>query len=257
MRIKTPNIEMLNAVDTKRKLLQSVAAIFHPLGYFSPVILAAKLLLHKLWINGIDWHLPLNTQYLDEWKAIATVLKRISTIAIPRFIGIDEITPDTNYYLLCFCDAPKFAFPTTIYLRISNHKCQVNLLFAKCRLPPKKGTTLPRLELLGTLVGVQCLNFVEKELRLPIHKRILWTDSQCVLHWLVTKKLLNAFVENRLKEIRAQSNLNYRYLASSDNPADISMRSKTIEELENSSLWWKGPNWLTLPEHAWPTWDMP
>ena len=98
---------------------------------------------------------------------------------------------------------------------------------------------------------------MQKELRLPIHKRILWADSQCVLHWLVSKKLLNAFVENRLKEIRAQSNLNYRYIASSDNPADISTRSKTIEELENSSLWKKGPNWLTLPEHASPTWDMP
>ena len=255
--IHAPNIEMLNAVDTKRKLLQAVAAIFDPLGYFSPVILAAKLLLHKLWINGIDWDLPLNTQYLDEWKAIATELERISTIAIPRFIGIDEITPDTNYYLFCFCNASKFAFSTTIYLRISNHESQVNLLFAKRPLPPKKGTTLPRLELLGTLIGVRCLNFVQKELRLPIHKRILWTDSQCVLHWLVSKKLLNAFVENRLKEIRAQSNLNYPHIASTDNPADISTRSKTIEELENSSLWRKGPNWLTLPEHAWPTWDMP
>ena len=47
LRIKAPNIEMLNAVDTKRKLLQAVAAIFDPLGYFSPVTLAAKLLLHK------------------------------------------------------------------------------------------------------------------------------------------------------------------------------------------------------------------
>ena len=210
LRIKAPNIEMLNAVDTKRKLLQTVATIFDPLGYFSTVILAAKLLLHKLWINGINWDLPLNTQYLDELKAIATELERISTIAIPRFIGIAEITPDTNYYLLCFCDVSKFAFSTTIYLRISNHECQVNLLFAKCCLPPKKETTLPRLELLGTLIGVQCLNFMQKELRLPIHKRILWTNSQCVLHWLVSKKLLNAFVENRLKEIRAQSNLNYR-----------------------------------------------
>ena len=191
-----------------------------------------KLFLHKLWITGIDWDLPLNTQYLHEWKAIASELEKISTIAIPRFTGIDEITPDTNYYLLCFCDASKFSFSTTIYLRISNHECQVNLLFAKCRLPHKQGTTLPR-------------------------KRILWTDSQCVLHWLVSKKLLNAFVENRLKNIRAQSNLNYRYIASSDNPADISTRIKTIEELENSSLWKKGPNWLTLPEHAWPTWDLP
>ena len=66
LRIRAPNIEMLNAVDTERKLLQAIAAIFDPLGYFSPAILEAKLLLHKLWINGVDWDLPLNTQYLDE-----------------------------------------------------------------------------------------------------------------------------------------------------------------------------------------------
>ena len=109
---------------------------------------------------------------------------------------------------------------------------QVNLLFAKCRLPPKKGTTLPRLERLGTLIGVRCLNFVQKELRLPIHTRILWTDSQCVLHWLVSKKLSNAFVENHLKEIRAQSNLNYRYIASSDNPTDQNAKQSKTDSME-------------------------
>ena len=35
------------------------------------------------------------------------------------------------------------------------------------------------------------------------------------------------------------------------------MRSKTAEELENLSLWWRGPTWLTLPEQSWPTWDIP
>ena len=35
------------------------------------------------------------------------------------------------------------------------------------------------------------------------------------------------------------------------------MRSKTVEELENSSLWWRGPTWLTLPEQSWPNWDIP
>ena len=164
--------------------------IFDPFGYFSPIILAAKLLLQKLWINGIDWNEPLSSQYLWEWKAFAIELEKISTITIPRFIGINEITEEMSYYLLCFCDASKVAFSTTIYLKTSNHKCQVNLLLAKSCLPPKKGTTLPRLELLETLIGVRCLNFVQRKLRLPIQKRFLWTDSQCVLLWLTSKKLL-------------------------------------------------------------------
>ena len=30
-----------------------------------------------------------------------------------------------------------------------------------------------------------------------------------------------------------------------------------VEELEISSLWWRGPTWLTLLEQSWPTWDIP
>ena len=78
---------MLNAVDTRRKLLQAVAMIFDPLGYFSQIILAAKLLFQKLWINGIDWDEPLSSQYLCEWKAVAIELKKISTITLPDLLG--------------------------------------------------------------------------------------------------------------------------------------------------------------------------
>jgi len=42
--------------------------------------------------------------------------------------------------------------------------------------------TLPRLELLGVLIGVRAANFITKELKLPISRRYLWTDSECVLH---------------------------------------------------------------------------
>ena len=130
-------------------------------------------------------------------------------------------------------------------------------MLAKCHLPLKKGTTLPRLKLLGTLIGVCCHNFLQRELRLPIKEPFLWTDSQSVLLWLASKNLLSIFVENHLKEIRAQSDLHYRYIASIGNPEDISTRNKTVEKLENSSLWWRGPTWLTLPEQSWPTWDIP
>ena len=70
--------------------------IFDPLSCFSPIILAAKLLLQKLWINGIDWDEPLSSQYLCEWKAVAIELEKILMITIPRFIRINEITEETS-----------------------------------------------------------------------------------------------------------------------------------------------------------------
>ena len=51
------------------------------------------------------------------------------------------------------------------------------------------------------LIGIRATKFVTKELRLKIARKIIWTDSQCVLHWLKTKKPLSVFIENCIEEI--------------------------------------------------------
>ena len=51
------------------------------------------------------------------------------------------------------------------------------------------------------LIGIRAIKFVTKELKLKMARRIFWTDSQCVLHWLKTKKPLSVFIENRIEEI--------------------------------------------------------
>ena len=90
----------------------------------------------------------------------------------------------------------------------------MNLVFAKTRLVPVakgrkkcKKLTVPRLELMGALIGVCAANFVAAELKLPLMEQILWTDSQCVLYWLKPKKPLPVFIENRVREIRSKNDL--------------------------------------------------
>ena len=48
-----------------------------------------------------------------------------------------------------------------------------------------------------------------KVLGLNVSKRILWTNSWCVLHWLKTKKPLAVFIENRAKEILMEKNITF------------------------------------------------
>ena len=111
--------------------------------------------------------------------------------------------------LLIFSDASVHCYATAVYLRsVEENSIKV---FAKTRLVPvakgrKKCTklTIPRLELMGVLIGVRAANLVAVELKLTITERILWTDSQCVLHWLKTRKPLSVFVENRVRKIRSQ-----------------------------------------------------
>ena len=121
----------------------------------------------------------------------------------------------------------------------------------------KKEITFPRLELLAVTIGVCAANFVAKELKLYSIKRILWTDSTCVLHWLKTNRQLPLFMENRVAEIRRSSDITFRYIPSDQNPADLPTRGLPVNELSNASLWWHGPMWLEKPEELWPEYSLP
>ena len=116
-------------------------------------------------------------------------MKELFTIFVPRHIGGE------NPQLLCFCDASEKAYATVIYVKtLYEGKADVNPLFSKSKIAPKQKTSIPRLELLVLLIGMRSLKFVSKELKLENTKITLWTDSQCVLNWIKTKKLLSVFV---------------------------------------------------------------
>lgn len=76
------------------------------------------------------------------------------------------------------------------------HRTKTSLIFAKSRIAPIKGATIPRLELLAVLIGVRAAHFVIKQLELKTKTSVmLWSDSKCVLHWIQNfSKLLSRFV---------------------------------------------------------------
>ena len=123
-------------------------------------------------------------------------------------------------------------------------------------IAPNKPTTIPRLELLAVLIGIRGLKFVESSLQIPIKKKILWTDSTCVLNWIKSNKPLPTFVENRLKEIRDQNDVEYHYVNTKENPADMASRGRKLRDLIKDELWRHGPHWLCEREAAWPHWDI-
>ena len=123
-------------------------------------------------------------------------------------------------------------------------KSRVNLIFYKARITPKKAMSIPRLELMALLIGVHSLKFVSKECGLESTQRIIWTDSQCVLNWLKNKKPLSVFLKNRIAEITNEKNIEFRYISTKNNPADLPSRGMISKELKQSTLWWNGSEWL-------------
>ena len=170
---------------------------------------------------------------------------------LQRFIGNKEAE------LLCFYDASSKAYETTIYLRCQETgQAIINLIFSKSRIAPLKETSLPRLELLAVLIGTRSINFITQSLQLEIHRKTLWTDSQYVLHWLKSKKILTRFVQRKIDQIRSNKGIKFRCVSTDKNPADITSRGCTVKMLNGNEFWWHGPTWLRKDHDDWPTWNV-
>ena len=65
-----------------------------------------------------------------------------------------------------FSDASNFAYSASAYLRMVDKDCSIHCSFVmgKCRNAPLKRPTIPRLELMGSLMAVRLSNMVKTEL---------------------------------------------------------------------------------------------
>ena len=53
------------------------------------------------------------------------------------------------------------------------------------------------------------MTYIEKELKLPVIQKTVWLDSQYVLGWIESKKSLATFIDNRIKEIKRNKDINF------------------------------------------------
>jgi hypothetical protein len=128
---------------------------------------------------------------------------------------------------------------------------------AKTRVAPMSKQTIPRLELLSSLLASRLTESVKKALEdvKRIDSVTYWSDSTVVLSWIRnSNKEYKQFVENRLREIRklAPSEL-WKYVPTKQNPADIASQGTTATPLVESKLWWNGPEFLVKSIEQWPS----
>ena len=113
-----------------------------------------------------------------------------------------------------------------------------------------------RLELLPVFIATRSINFITQNLQLKIHRKTLWTDPQCLLQWLKSKKILTPFVQRRTDEIQSNKVIEFRYVSTAQNPADIASRGCTVKMQNGNEFWWHGLTWLQKNHENWPTWNV-
>lgn len=92
------------------------------------------------------------------------------------------------------------------------------------------------------------------ELQLQLEESRFWTDSVTVLKYIENDAArYKTFVANRVTLIKeATRPSQWKYVSTSDNPADQASRGISAESLLQSQNWIQGPEFLLRPEDEWP-----
>ncbi|XP_011496534.1 PREDICTED: uncharacterized protein LOC105361126 [Ceratosolen solmsi marchali] len=240
-----------NEKTSKRTILSNIAKIFDPLGFLSPVVIKAKMLLQELWLHKIKWDDPIPQRLSTQWRAIKQDLLELNQITIPRWLNTRN---GSSTELHGFSDASQLAMAAVIYLTVHNASEQQTILIcSKTKVAPLKRLSIPRLELTAALLLSKLTQYIRNTLNMEITATHLWTDSRVALTWIRSHaSRWKDIVRNRVTLIQElTSNYQWNYVPGKANPADCASRGLRANQLKDHPLWWTGPSWLHDPD-SWP-----
>lgn len=248
------NVQSDDITCTKRHMLSELARIFDPLGFLAPITFFSKRLIQKLWVLGLSWDQTPPIDILNLWEKFKNDLPLLSTFRLPRHIDIDNYK---SCQLHGFSDASLAGYAAVVYLRVEKGS-QVFTYFvtAKSRLCPLKTLSIPRLELISTVLLSDLMSYVHNTLQdnINISNVFAWSDSSIALSWLKSHPhKWQTFVSNRVSYVQDKIPPDrWFHIKSQLNPADIASRGALPAELINNTSWWAGPDFLKLPPNLWP-----
>ncbi|XP_020296867.1 uncharacterized protein LOC109861576 [Pseudomyrmex gracilis] len=196
---------------------------------------------------------PLPPELQSKWALFVNELTLLNDLRVPRQVCCTS--PQVEIH--GFADASELAYGGCVYVRSTDKALTVSvrLLCAKSRVAPLKPLTIPKSELSAAHVLVSLVSKITSSLDVKIDSVHYWRNSVICLSWIrLEPHRLYVFVRNWASDIQAQSHPgSWKYVPSSDNPADVLSRGASPRMLSQSRLWWHGPAWLRESESHWPS----
>ncbi|KAL9973727.1 hypothetical protein ACROYT_G020217 [Oculina patagonica] len=242
---------------TKRNTLRLLAGVYNPLGLISPVTVSGKVIFQEICLQKCEWDEQLEggvKKGVEDWiKGFIDC----HNIDVNRFVYDHPQEEVVECSLHGFANASKKAYYGVAYLVYRTQLGRyVRKLTSKTRVASMKELSIPRLELMMTLILVKLMVNVEDALasQQRVKRSKLWLDNQAALFWIMNRGEWKQFVKHRVNEILKLSDKgDWRYCPCRENPADIRSRGTSASELKQNVLWWQGPAWLTESEESWPS----
>ncbi|XP_068708097.1 uncharacterized protein [Montipora capricornis] len=196
---------------------------------------------------GLNWDDPLSEDVRPRWERWKSDLLRLKELQISRCSEKKNVGKRKTYELHNFADASTCGYGQCSYLRVKdeNENVNVTLVMGKSRVAPSKIITVPRLKLTAAAVSAKVGAMLQEELNYANLKQCFWTDPKVVLGYINNEaKRFHTFVANRVQTIRSNADpKEWRYIDTSNNPADHASRGLRVEELMKSN-WFSGPSIL-------------
>ncbi|XP_075167684.1 uncharacterized protein LOC142239804 [Haematobia irritans] len=237
---------------TNREVLSQISKLFDPAGWLSPIVIVAKILMQRIWMERTDWDSVISPDSLVIWKTFQNNYPFIEKIRIPRWINF---SPEGEVEFHGFSDASEKAYSAAIYIRVTYpNAIDTRLVTSKTKVAPLKTLSIPRLELCGATLLAEMFDHLIPNFDVQNYTIFCWTDSSIVLSWLSKPPCCwTTFVANRVSKItQVVESSRWFHVDSRHNPADIASRGYSLQELLKCKLWWEGPNWLSKPSKDWP-----
>ncbi len=241
---------------TKRQFLSKISSIFDPLGFLAPYIVRAKIILQDVWAAGCEWDEKLPAELENRAQQWFEELEKLQIVKVPRCLQPHDPRNVKSSRLHIFTDASKDAYAAVIYLVSCSGDGNITRRFiaAKTKVAPLMTVSIPRLELMGAVLGLSLAKTVALAINLPLQDSVFWCDSQNVLYWIRGRsRKFKPFVAHRVGEIQQFTDpQQWRHVPSKSNPADLASRGTNVTNLKDSRLWWMGPDYLSCAIEDWP-----
>lgn len=239
---------------TKRNVLKKTVTVFDPLGFVSPVVVRAKILLQELWSRGYDWDELVADEIANEIYRWFDQLSALGNVKVQRKLREPKSISSTQ--VITFVDASQEAYGAVAYLRHSYEDGTVTsrMIASKSKVAPLTPTTIRRLELMAAILGLRLTQSIVKVLELPMKEVTFYSDSMDVLWWIRGRgRDFRSFVANRIGEVQMYTEPSqWQHVPTDQNPADLCTRGVTPNQLVENALWWIGPEWLQKDRDEWP-----
>ncbi|XP_048587422.1 uncharacterized protein LOC116616705 [Nematostella vectensis] len=222
------HVERPPAEETKRGVLKKLAGLYDPLGWASPYVVRAKVMLQRTSSRGIDWDELLPSDLRLEWSKWEAEMVALKSFVVPRYI---------------------YRQPAVAYVRATSTVGEVtcHLVIAKTRLMPLKPISIPRGELMACQLAVRLAKAACVQLSLSMREVIYLSDSTTALWWIRGEpRNFKPFVANRVAEILTESDLiQWHHVRTEMNIADVATTEASAGDIQAHTTWIERPEFLS------------